>query len=201
LAKRDVSIVSDIPGTTRDIVEAHVDIKGLPVIFADTAGLRETKDEIESIGVDRARKAIEKAALNIHLIDISDLEDFTLLQKNISKNDLVVVNKIDKTETAIEKYLSISVKKELNIDRLLDELYNRLIHFNIPDSSLLTARERHNEHLKQTIYYLEQALINEDLVLAAEDMRLAKREFEEICGLVDVEEILGKIFSSFCIGK
>lgn len=200
LARREVAIVSDIPGTTRDILEVNLDIHGLPVILADTAGLRETHDKIESIGIEKAKQAIESAVLDIHLVDITDKE---FPHANKTKNMLLVYNKVDLTNSSFlsEDAICISTKTNHNIDYLLEKIYERLAEFNIPEDSLLTSRERHQTHLLQTIKFLTSSLENHDLVLAAEDLRHAKMEFEAISGIIDVENILDKIFSSFCIGK
>ena len=209
LSKRDVAIVSEIAGTTRDVIETHLNIDGLPVIVSDTAGIRESKDEIENKGIRLALKKAEDADLNIILIDPKNVDFKSFLEGLISKKSILVINKLDlgtiKKED-FEKYnpIYISLKDEKNLDKLIFAIKEKLKNQFINSEDILITRERHRQHLEQCVHHLqkfENKKNNDDFDKAAEDLRLATRHLGMIVGKVDVEEILGSIFNDFCIGK
>ena len=210
LSKREVAIVSEIAGTTRDVIEVHLNINGIPVILSDTAGIRDSKDEIEKKGVKLALKKSEDADLNIVVIEPKSVHFTGFLNDLISKKSILVVNKSDlKVDTIIndlKKYnpIYISLKDEKNIDQLIsaikDKLKKQLTNLN----NILITRERHRFNLEQCVHHLENFKNknkNDDFDKAAEDLRLATRHLGAVVGKVDVEEILGAIFEDFCIGK
>lgn len=208
IAKRNVAIVSDIAGTTRDVIESYVDLKGIPVIFSDTAGLREANDEIEKIGIDLAKEKIAAADFKLFLFDASiDTPQIFADYLDSENNHLLVANKTDKLSAsqveALQKAgcLTISAKHAENIDALTDKIYTYFSNILSESSSGLITRQRYKDALWACIKNLERFNLQKEIELAAEDIRLACREIGKITGRVEVDEILDKIFSSFCIGK
>ena len=210
LSKRDVAIVSEIAGTTRDVIEVHLNIDGYPVIMSDTAGIRKSKDEIEEQGVKLALKRAQDADLNIILLEPKSI-DFTSFLNDLADNkEIIVVNKSDlgteKLDVKVKKYnpIIISIKDEKNIDKLIFTIKESLKNKFITSEDILITRARHRENLEQCLKHLknfEEKNEQKDFDKAAEDLRLATRHLGVIVGKVDVEEILGSIFSDFCIGK
>lgn len=209
LAKRDVAIVSEIAGTTRDVIEAHMDIGGYPVVLADTAGLRDKARKIEGEGVKRALDRAKNADLKIIVFDARKLK--TLDKKSvdlIDGNSIVLINKIDLADNKnMPKEISniqpicVSVNDNKNIDLLINSIKSFAENFfNISDGPII-SRLRHKNLLNDALSNLERFDINNDLDLAAEDLRLAARSLGRITGKIDVENILDEIFSNFCIGK
>jgi len=210
LSKREVAIVSEIAGTTRDVIEVHLNIDGFPVILSDTAGIRSAKDEIEKKGVRLALKKAENADLNIVIIEPKSAYFTGFLKDLVSEKSIFVINKtdlgIDNIVNDFKKFnpIYISLKNEKNIDELIKEIKKKLKGKFINFENILITRERHREHLEQCVLHLENFLQkneNKDFDLAAEDLRLATRNLGIIVGNIDVEEILGSIFNDFCIGK
>ena len=208
-SKREVAIVSEAAGTTRDIIEVHLNIDGLPVIMSDTAGIRNSKNEIEKKGIKLALKRAEDADLNILVFEPKSV-DFTsfLSDLNVEKS-IFVINKSDLGKNKgnnLDKYkpILISIKDETNIEKLIDKIKKNLINKFVSVEDTLITRERHRQHLEQCIFHLEEFSKKEkdsDFDKAAEDIRLATRQLGMLVGKVDVEEILGSIFNDFCIGK
>lgn len=208
IVHRNVAIVSDIAGTTRDVIEAYVDIRGFPVVISDTAGLRETNDAIEKIGVNLAREKIASADYNIFLFDASNTEP-EVFSEYISDVDnyLLVANKSElidenrRQELLQKGCLLLSVKQNYNIDIVTETLFEHFNNLYSTASGLLITRERYKQALQECLTNLRQFNLNKEIELAAEDIRLACREIGKITGRVEINEILDKIFSSFCIGK
>ena len=211
LSRREAAIVSEVAGTTRDVIETHLNIDGYPVVLSDTAGIRDSKDEIEKRGVRLALKKAENADLNIVVIEPKNAH-FTGVLKGLVSNDktLIVVNKsdlgIDQMAQDFKKYnpIYISLKNEKNIDSLISSIKDKLKNKFISSKDILITRERHRQHLEQCVHHLnnfEEKNKSEDFDKAAEDLRLATRHLGIIVGKVDVEEILASIFNDFCIGK
>ena len=210
LSRREVAIVSEIAGTTRDVIETHLSIDGFPVIISDTAGIRDSIDEIEKKGIKLAFKSAEDADLSIVVIEPKNVDFTGFLKELISDKSIIVVNKsdlgINEIETEFKKYdpIYISLKNEKNIDQLISAIKDKLKNQFINSEDILITRERHRQHLEQCVLHLENFKNkneSEDFDKAAEDLRLATRHLGIIVGKVDVEEILGSIFNDFCIGK
>tara|TARA_Y100000746_G_scaffold15924_1_gene12684 strand:+ start:957 stop:2288 length:1332 start_codon:yes stop_codon:yes gene_type:complete len=210
LSNRDVAIVSEIAGTTRDVIEVHLNLDGYPVTISDTAGIRDSKDEIERKGVKLALKKAENSDLNIILIEPKSIDFTGFLNDLVNEKGLIVVNKsdlgIEKIDQEIKKYkpIYLSVKEEKNLDVLIKAIKEKLKKKFIKSDDILITRERHRQNLEQCVFHLnnfEQKNSVEEFDKAAEDLRLATRHLGTIVGKVDVEEILGSIFSDFCIGK
>ena len=208
IAKRHVAIVSDEAGTTRDVIETYLNIDGYPVILADTAGIRESKNEVEKKGVSLALGKSKEADLNIVVIDNSSKNINDEVKKMINKDTIVLLNKSDVQEKQRYEFdadtVLASVKENKNIDNLIKKIKEKLSKKFTSNNSALITRERHrlrlNECLKEIDNFLKKDQ-NKDLELAAEDLRMATRHLGSIIGKVDVEEILGSIFKDFCIGK
>tara|TARA_B100002051_G_scaffold170058_1_gene160621 strand:- start:135 stop:1466 length:1332 start_codon:yes stop_codon:yes gene_type:complete len=210
LSRREVAIVSEIAGTTRDVIEAHLNINGYPVVVSDTAGIRDSKDEIEKKGIKLALKKADDADLNIVVIEPKNGHFTGFLKDLVSDKSILVINKsdlgIENMVKDFKKYnpIYISIKNEKNVDQLIYEIKNKLKNQFSSSGEIFITRERHREHLKKCISHLDNFKnknAEEDFDKAAEDLRLATRHLGKIVGKVDVEEILGSIFNDFCIGK
>ncbi len=210
LSNRDVAIVSEIAGTTRDVIETHLNIDGYPVIISDTAGIRESKDEIEKKGIKLSLNRAEEADLKLVVVDAKSLDFTDVLKGLLDENAILVINKSDLLEKEIDSeikninHVLISIKDNKNIDELISKIKNNLKNKFITSDDILITRERHRQHLEQCLDHLNifnQKKEIEDFDKAAEDLRLATRHLGMIVGKVDVEEILGSIFNDFCIGK
>ena len=210
LSKRDVAIVSEIAGTTRDVIEVHLNIDGYPVIMSDTAGIRESKNEIEEKGVKLAFQRAQDADLNLILLEPKSTDFTSFLNDLADEKEIIVVNKSDlgteKLDDKVKKYnpIIISIKDEKNLDKLIFSIKENLKNKFITSEDILITRARHRENLEQCLNNLknfEEKNDQNDFDKAAEDLRLATRHLGVIVGKVDVEEILGSIFSDFCIGK
>ena len=210
LSNRDVAIVSEIAGTTRDVIEAHLNLDGYPVVISDTAGIRESKDEIEKKGIKLALKRAEDADLNIIVIEPKSVDFTGFLNDLVSDKSIIVINKIDlnykNINQQIQKFnpILISIKNETNLEELINRIKDKLKNKFVSSNETLITRERHRHSLEacvQNLKNFEEKNSKEDFDKAAEDLRLATRHLGMIVGKVDVEEILGSIFSDFCIGK
>ncbi len=210
LSNREVAIVSEIAGTTRDVIETHLNIDGYPVIISDTAGIRDSKDEIEKKGIKLSLNKAENADLKLVVVDAKNIDLSGFLNDLLKNNAILVVNKSDllkeKLDSEISKlnHVLISLKDNLNVDELILKIKNNLKNKFISEEDILITRERHRQHLEQCADHLknfEDKNNKKDFDKAAEDIRLATRHLGMIVGKVDVEEILGNIFNDFCIGK
>ena len=210
LSNREVAIVSEIAGTTRDVVEAHLNIDGYPVIISDTAGIRDSKNEIEKKGIKLSLKKAENADLKLVVVDAKTVDLSPFLNDLLKDDAILVLNKSDllKKEPNPKilrfNHVLISLKDNHNIDKLILKIKNNLKNKFITEEEILITRERHRQHLVQCVDHLKNFINKndkEDFDKAAEDLRLATRHLGMIVGKVDVEEILGSIFNDFCIGK
>ena len=210
LLKREVAIVSEIAGTTRDVVEAHLNIDGYPVIISDTAGIRDSKDEIEKKGISLSLKKAEKADLKLVVVDAKSIDLSGFLNVLLKNDAILVVNKSDLLKEKLDpkilklNHVLISLKDDSNIGELISKIKKTLKDKFIIAEDILITRERHRQHLLQCVDYLKNFSDKndkKDFDKAAEDLRLATRHLGMIVGKVGVEEILGSIFNDFCIGK
>ncbi len=210
LAQRQVAIVSEIAGTTRDLIESFIDIGGYPISIIDSAGIRSAcDDKIEQEGIILALEAAKNADIKLLLIDTTI--DFTQLDQRITDlidaDTIVVVNKIDlrtsssHMEESIPISIPISIKTRVNLDQLLSAISTKSEQLaGIREHPSLT-RTRHRQNLELALISLQQLDLSYDIVIAAEDMRNAAGYLQILTGKISPEEILGQIFSSFCIGK
>lgn len=216
LAGIERAIVTDIAGTTRDVLHEKITLNGLPITLTDTAGLRETGDVVEKEGIRRAIKEIEQADLLLLVYDLSQGEDpLQLAQEYFAdhlepKRLMLIGNKADLTGAAAEigdyqgfRHITVSAKQETGVQSLIDAI---TAHAGFqPEEDTFIARTRHLDAMKRTQYYLAEA--REQLVdyhageLVAESLRLAQNALGEITGDFSADDLLGKIFGSFCIGK
>jgi tRNA modification GTPase len=210
LSNRDVAIVSETAGTTRDVIEIHLNIDGYPVVISDTAGIRDSKNEIEKKGIKLALDRAENADLKLIVVEAKNVDFKGILKDLMDKNAILVINKSELLDNELSPeikkldHVLISIRNNTNIDSLILNIKNKLKNkFNTSDDILIT-RSRHRQHLEQCFEFLknfeEKNEVN-DFDKAAEDLRLASRQLGMIVGKVDVEEILGSIFQDFCVGK
>ncbi len=205
LAKSDVAIVTDQAGTTRDVIEIKLDIAGYPVVIADTAGIRDTEDLIESEGVKRALKKAELADLKLLVVDSNDHSKID--PAFIDERTCVIWNKSDLKHNPQRHLgecfaqLTLSAKFDEDLTPLFELLKHYLNqHYTMGAAPSLT-RLRHREHLKEVSHFLAFALQEETEALIAENIRIAMFNLGKITGRVDVEDLLDVIFRDFCIGK
>jgi len=202
LAGRDRAIVSDIPGTTRDILEVDFEVHGIPVRLADTAGLRSSDDLIEQEGVRRAREAAVQADVIIHVADIGRPDTWHC----DVKPDISIMNKSDLLNVEYPAhFIAMSVKEGSGLESLQDQLARLLGDSSLDEGGVLVTRERHRSRLSDALGYAEEGLVTlhdeSRLELTAMQWRMAWSSLGEILGIGDVEYILDAVFSEFCIGK
>lgn len=211
LARENRAIVSDIAGTTRDTLTLEINLDGLPVHIIDTAGLRNTEDIIEKEGVKRASEEIRRADLVLHIVDLNHLEDseshISEFSDITNKRVFTIVNKVDITNMPPGYrggYFYLSAKTGVGIDELVTEIH-RQVGFRNEGGSLLTSRRRHIDALNQAAAHVSRGAeaLNtyEAGELLAEELRLAQQSLAEITGDFTSDDLLGRIFSDFCIGK
>lgn len=216
LLKREAAIVSPEKGTTRDMIEARFQINNQSAVLIDTAGIRQTKNKIEKKGVKLAISASKLSNLDLLILDGSEKKISSDIQKIITKKTLVILNKKDKKGFNKARFikelkninhkgvLEISLKKNLGISKLKSELEKAIESINAVQASTLISRDRHRSLMKKCSQRLNDYLkINrsDEIEKAAEELRLAANQIAHIVGFIGVEEILGKIFQDFCIGK
>ena len=210
LSKKDVAIVSEVSGTTRDVIETHLNLDGYPVIISDTAGIRDSKDEIEKKGIKLALNRAEEADLRLVVVEPKNLDFTGFLKDLFDENSILVINKSDLLQKNLDEQIKklehvlISIIKNSNLDILINKIKNKLKNRFIGNEDILITRERHRQHLEQCVEHLKNfndKKNSDDLDKGAEDLRLATRHLGMIVGKVDVEEILSSIFKDFCIGK
>ncbi len=214
LAGRESAIVTDIPGTTRDVLREHISLDGVPVHIADTAGIRESLDVVEAEGVRRARAALAEADLVLLVIDVSQPLPAQLALKSEVPQTVACIEIYNKTDitgdwTATEKNastraVSISAKTGRGLDQLIELIKSTVGAADVTEGSF-SARTRHVDALQKTLQHLSDggqqlAEFNAPEILA-EELRLAQRALGEITGEFLPDDLLGAIFSSFCIGK
>lgn len=213
LAGEDVAIVTPIAGTTRDTVRARISLNGLPVEIIDTAGLRETDDPVEKIGIERTRAAIADADLALVLVDASESTvDVNALLRELPETlpRLIVANKIDllgaeafQSALASSDWLPVSAKTQKGIDELRRAVETQ-VGYEHREGGTFSARARHVDALKRARQHIDDARQHLDhvaLELFAEELRLAHEALGEITGEFTADDLLGEIFSRFCIGK
>ena len=205
LVKRNAVIVSDIAGTTRDAIDLNLDMGGYPVIITDTAGIRETDNPIEKQGIDIAKEKISEADIVIAIYDASKNEKYNFsILKGYKGKIIYVANKVDKVshKNIIDKsHIQISAKYNQGIDEIVNIIISIIKENFSSSSNCLITRIRYRKALEECLDNLETFSLDKEIELAAEDLRLACRAIGKITGNVEVDEILDKIFGSFCIGK
>ena len=204
LAQRDAAIVSSRAGTTRDLIDAHLDLGGWPVILTDTAGLRDAEDEIEGEGVRRARARASEADVKLILFDGTATPDSHTIDL-IDENSIILLSKTDlhTASGSVSGYpaLAISAQTGLGMTELLARLQSEVARRMDLSGSPALTRQRHRKSLENCRNYLEVALRATAPELMAEELRQAAQALGQITGRVGVEDLLDKIFRDFCIGK
>ncbi|WP_299871001.1 tRNA uridine-5-carboxymethylaminomethyl(34) synthesis GTPase MnmE [uncultured Cocleimonas sp.] len=210
LSGNDTAIVTDIAGTTRDVLHESINLDGMPIHLVDTAGLRDSDDPVEKIGIERAWKAVEKADIALLLLGdthLSTKSDEIVKKLPDSLPLLIVQNKIDLNSKDAGKdgdMINISAKYNLGIDILKEELKERMGYQN-NNEGIFIARRRHLQALERTQEFVDNAEMQLTEFnageLMAEELRLAQDELSQITGKFTSDDLLGEIFSSFCIGK
>lgn len=206
IANKNVAIVSPMPGTTRDIIETFIDIQGYPVCIIDTAGIRNnTYDTIELEGIRRAVTKTEEAHMKLLMIDIeTDIENLDeSVKRLIDDKTIIVVNKIDLQGDVLKmpNAVYVSLKQKLNLEELMEKITEGIKEISPDLQNPCITRVRHRQNVEGALRLLNEFSLERDLVLSAEDIRLAAGHLSLITGKISVDEILGEIFSSFCIGK
>lgn len=218
LLKEERAIVTHIPGTTRDVIEEIINIKGIPLVLTDTAGIRKTEDIVENIGVEKSKKFIENADLVLLVLDASrelESEDREVIEeiKNHNKKTIVLLNKIDLErkieleEFNLENILEISAKDNIGIEDMEERIYSYIVEENVEDSSekLIITNIRHKTALEKTkdairnIFETIDAGMPMDLISV--DLKEALDSLSEITGEISSEDILDHVFGNFCVGK
>jgi len=204
IIKSNKSIVTDVPGTTRDVIESKININGYPVTFVDTAGIDKTNNKIEKEGIKRAKEQIKKANIVLNIIDSSNYSDVEINQKHWN-----VFNKVDKIYKNKEDFIKpktffrVSAKSGKGIENLIKAISEHITSRteNIRNANYFYSSFRQRKELEDTSEYLKHAIIEKDDEIKAEYLRLANKSLGRMLGQADIEEVLGEIFSSFCIGK
>jgi len=216
LLNEEKAIVSEIPGTTRDVIEDEMILGGISFRFMDTAGLRETSDIVEALGIERTRESLRKASLILYLFDLSksSLEEIHHEENEIKKLNvpfLKVGNKVDKADPDLikklesEDFILISASQKKNIQLLKDKVLARFQINEVKQGDVLVTNLRHYQGLKQTDESLTRVLAGMDSGITGDflamDIRQALHYLGEITGQVTTDDLLANIFSKFCIGK
>ena len=215
LLKEKRAIVTDVPGTTRDVIEEYINLDGIPIRITDTAGIRETEDIVEKIGVEKSKEKIEEADLIILMLDASrdiDEEDKAIIDKIKNRKYIVLLNKIDldmeisqEVINDLDNKIDISAKTGKGIDDLKTEIKNLFFNGEINSESLIISNTRHKQALYRSLENCDIALnrvnANEYLDLISIYITAAMKALGEITGDELEEDLLNKIFSEFCVGK
>ena len=217
LSGRESAIVTEIAGTTRDILREKIILDGMPLNIIDTAGLRETDDIVEKEGIRRAKAALLEADLVLYLLDMSREKDVSLALENLSKNipnnipSIVLLNKIDLVNlpSSIEEkdnqtFIYVSIKQRVGLSLLVETLKKKAGYQTATEGNFI-ARRRHIQALNQALEHLETGIMQLEVYrageLLAEELRVAQEALSSITGVFTSDDLLGEIFSSFCIGK
>ncbi|MCT4655623.1 MAG: tRNA uridine-5-carboxymethylaminomethyl(34) synthesis GTPase MnmE [Cohaesibacter sp.] len=210
-AKREVAIVTEEAGTTRDLLEVHLDIEGYPVTLVDTAGLRDASNIVEKEGIRRALDRSRDADLLIELIDMSADQERVEVESEATR--LVLLNKTDLClsdkaydlgeQMGDEDAFAVSVKAEIGMDEFYDSFVKHIEKSFTGSENTLVTQKRHVDILTACVKFLDDALIYSEspIEIRSEYLRMAGDELGKITGQIDIEEMLGVIFSQFCVGK
>jgi len=212
LARRDAAIVSATAGTTRDVIEVHLDLDGLPVVLADTAGIRDAQSGIESIGIERTFQRAAVSDLKLVVVAADQLAPAGPAFDMIDTETIIVLNKIDLVKPGASDIAArfgelgrnlypVSITNETGLDELVSHIVKEVEKRLNTGTSPTITRHRHREALIQCVSALNRARVQESAELCAEDLRMAVRFLGVLTGSIDVEDLLDVIFRDFCIGK
>ena len=204
IIKKEKSIVTKIPGTTRDVIEKKINYNGYQITFFDTAGIRKTKNLVEKEGIKKALKAAKEADL------VLNVNDITNIKKNEIKRSWQIFNKIDKGNKAAlkiqykgKKIFFVSAKTGEGVEKLLEAIYKHILNKTKrkEQNEFFYTNHRQKADLERALAELSSAINERDEEIVAEHLRAAINNLERILGQIDVEDVLGNIFSNFCVGK
>ena len=202
IAKRDAAIVSHQPGTTRDMIEIHLDIAGYPVVLVDTAGLRDSDDEIEREGIRRARQRAETADIKLVLFDGARWpERDATSQALLDDQSIAIITKCDLLSSQTGEGFFISTQTGQGVDAILEYIETRIVSDYSSHSAPFITRSRHRSFLQDSLKSLEKSTANIELELKCEELRQAAVALGKITGKIQVDDVLDVVFSRFCIGK
>ena len=218
ILKEERAIVTHVAGTTRDIIEEIINIKGIPLVLVDTAGIRETEDIVENIGVEKSKEFIEKADLVLLVLDNSrklEKEDKEVIEKIKENNKKVIVllnkidlpKKLDISEYNFENIVEISAKNNIGIENMEDTIYSFIVDKNVENSGekLIITNIRHKTALEKTKDSIKSIFETIDMGLPMDlisvDLKEALDSLSEITGEITSEDILDHVFGNFCVGK
>ena len=209
LCRKEVSIVTDIPGTTRDVVREDALIEGITFRILDTAGTRKAENKIEAEGVKRALSEVERADIVLNLVDLTENftpEQMEEIEKNKRDRELIVYNKLDLIDyrNDLHNFLCVSVKTGQGLEMLKDKLIKQLGLVN-SEASMFSARRRHITAIESTLAHILKATTliehKSQSDICAEELRLAQIALDSVTGAFSTDDLLGEIFNKFCIGK
>tara|TARA_Y100000590_G_scaffold429136_1_gene541341 strand:+ start:363 stop:1670 length:1308 start_codon:yes stop_codon:yes gene_type:complete len=198
ISNQEISIVTKNPGTTRDLIESYVDVEGLPIRFYDSAGIRKSRELVEKIGIKKSRELAKKSDINLIFIEkYNEIRKY----KNLGRN-IYVQSKFDIRKKPLKKenIINISSKTSYGLKKLINKIKNEISNLSFYEPRSI-SRERHINYLKNANKNLKNSIKNKNYDVFCEDIRLALNEISKIYGKTDIEDILGIIFSDFCIGK
>lgn len=208
LARRDVAIVSEQAGTTRDVLEVHLNLGGFPVILADTAGLRETTDSVEQEGIKRARARAEASDFRIWVLDASKpLKNQMDVAGILTPHDVLILNKSDISIQNIDDLkglhtIPVSCHTQYGVDGLIEQLKTLIEErFDSMEQDVVLTRERHRVSFESARHHIKRALVISELELKGEELRRASDEVGKVIGVIHTEDVLDSLFHTFCIGK
>lgn len=211
LSQNEIAIISDIAGTTRDILTSHLDIGGYPVTLIDTAGIRDSNDEIEKMGIEKSYQKAEEADIKLIMFDHHTIDsDVSDLIKMIDDKTICILNKVDlgigiDVDVDVEKggkeLHKISLKERVGLEELELEVLESIKRVCDPGSHPGITRSRYKDKLREVTDVLDSIMYTKELELICEDIRIATRNIGQLTGKISVDDILSEIFSSFCIGK
>jgi len=208
LVGSDRAIVTDIAGTTRDIIEEQTSYKGLKFNYIDTAGIRNATDKVEQLGIERSRQSVESADIVLAVIDASkelDEQDNEILNLAKSKTHIILLNKIDKPRKVAKQQneIEISALQEKNIESINQEIYNKVVNEEINFSNITVTNERQINILKECLQIIKSTLEskNTSMDIIAMQIKLLWNQLGKITGECENENIIDMIFSKFCLGK
>jgi tRNA modification GTPase len=209
LAKKDIAIVSNIVGTTRDVLEVSLDVDGIPVNFFDTAGIRNTKNLIEKEGVKRAIKNAENADLKILLMEPKNTNINENIRNLIDRDTIIVLNKVDlisdnefnAVKLLYPDIIAISIKKNINMEHIVDCIKKYINKIITPYVGTNLTQERYRVELKNALDYLKSIDFSMPIEIISENIRSASFCIGKITGFISTDDILNNIFGKFCIGK
>ena len=217
LLREERAIVTHIAGTTRDIIEEVINIKGIPLVLVDTAGIRKTDDLVENIGVEKSFEQIEKADFILFVVDGStelDNEDFKINEKLRGKKVLGIVNKNDLNQVAklseldsVDSFINISAKESIGISDMEEQIYDLIVRGTVENSSkkLIITNIRHKTALEKTKDAIKNIFetinIGLPMDLIAVDLKEALDSLSEVTGEISTEDLLDHVFKNFCVGK